>query len=60
MKCLDGITDSVDISLSKFWEIVKDIVGFSAFLCKGSLMCCSPWGYKELDVTEQLNDKDEK
>ena len=24
MKRLDGITDSVDLSLSKFWEIVKD------------------------------------
>ena len=22
---------------------------------QGSLMCCSPWGYKELDMTEQLN-----
>ena len=21
----------------------------------GSLMCCSPWGRKELDTTEQLN-----
>ena len=20
-----------------------------------SLMCCSPWGHKELDTTEQLN-----
>ena len=24
MKCLDGINDSVDMSLSKLWEIVKD------------------------------------
>ena len=22
---------------------------------QGSLMCCSPWGYKESDMTEQLN-----
>ena len=21
----------------------------------GSLTCCSPWGHKELDMTEQLN-----
>ena len=21
----------------------------------GSLVCCSPWGHKELDLTEQLN-----
>jgi len=22
---------------------------------QGDLACCSPWGYKELDMTEQLN-----
>ena len=22
---------------------------------QGSLACCSPWGLKELDMTEQLN-----
>ena len=24
---------------------------------QGSLTCCSPWGCKELDTTEQLNNK---
>ena len=22
---------------------------------QGSLLCCSPWSYKELNMTEQLN-----
>ena len=24
---------------------------------QGSLACCTPWGHKELDMTEQLNNK---
>ena len=24
---------------------------------QGSLVCCSPWGLKELDTTEQLNNE---
>ena len=43
MKWLDGITDSMDMSLSKFWKMVKD---------KRSLACCSPWDHKESDMTE--------
>ena len=46
MRWLGGITDSTDMSLSKLWEMVKD---------RGSLVCCSPWGHKELDTTEWLN-----
>ena len=40
MRWLDGITDPMDMSFSKFWELVK-----------GILACCSPWGYKELNMT---------
>ena len=24
---------------------------------QGGLACCNPWGHKELDMTEQLNNK---
>ena len=44
MRWLDGITDSVDMSLSKIRELVMD--------GQGSLALCSPWGCKELDMTE--------
>ena len=46
MRRLDGITDSVDRSLSKLKELVVN---------RGGLACCSPWGHKELDTTDSLN-----
>ena len=45
MRWLDGITDSMDMRLSKLQETVKE----------GSLACCCPWGHKESDTTERLN-----
>ena len=45
MRWLDGITDSMDVSLSKLREMVKD----------ENLACCSPWSHKELEMTERLN-----
>ena len=46
MRLLDGITDVMDMSLSKLWEMMKD---------RGGLACCSSWGCKESDMTEGLN-----
>ena len=43
MRWSDGITDSMDMSLSKFRELVMDRRG---------LAYCSPWSHKELDMTE--------
>ena len=48
MRWLDGITDSMDMNLSKLWETGEG---------QGSLECCSPRGHKESDSTEQLNNK---
>ena len=46
MRWLNGITDSMDMSLSKLWELV---------IRQGGLVCCSPCGREESDTTEQLN-----
>ena len=43
MRQLDGITDSMDMSLSKLRDLV---------IRQRGLACCSPWGHKELDMSE--------
>ena len=48
MRWLDGITDSMD---TRFEQTPGEGEG------QGSLVCCSSWGRKESDMTEQLNNK---
>ena len=43
MRWLDGITDSMDMSLTGVGD------------GQGSLACCDSWGRKESDTTERLN-----
>ena len=44
---MDGITDSMDVSLSELRELVGD--------GQGGLSCCDSWGRKESDTTERLS-----
>ena len=44
MRWPEGISNSMDVSLSELRELVRDR--------EGGLACCSSWGCKELDMTE--------
>ena len=43
MRWLDGIMDSMNMSLSRLWEIVKDMKAWHT--------ACILWSHKELDKT---------
>ena len=42
---MDGTTDTMDVNPSKLRETVR----------AGRPVCCGPWGHRELDTAEGLN-----
>ena len=53
MRWLDGITDSMDMSLSELRDLVMDREAWRAAI--HGVVCCNSWGRKELDTTKRLD-----